>query len=143
MSTINLLIITIIATILVLIAIYFTKGNKIFTKIIKLSLKYLIYILCVLAQQIYLSEGEAKKKFVVNTIKALITKIFIKLKIPVKKIDDFLILNFGTTYIENIVQEIYDDNLSKITKVKQDLVAQIKEDELYQNVKKSIEEFNE
>lgn len=147
MQTLNLTIVLamVLAIVIILffILIYFVKGKDIFAKVIKMSFRYFIYILCVLAQQVQFLDGEQKKRFVVTTIKTIITKLFYRLHIPVRKVDDFIHKYFCNEFIENIVQNVYDEYLAKIKSINQSIVSQIKEDELYKKALEYISEFNE
>ena len=145
MQTLNLIIVLAIVIIIFLVLIYQFKGKDIFAKIIKLSFRYFIYILCILAQQVELTDGTTKKQFVVNTIKTIITKIFIKFHLPARRIDDFVHKYFGDDFIENIVQKVYDEYVANITTIHQSLKREIMQgqEDLYKNVIKSISDFNE
>ena len=136
--------VVVVAIVIVILAsIYFFKGKDIFLNVLKLCFKYFIYVLCVLAQQVYGANGQQKKQFVVNTIKKIIIRVFTKLHIPVRKVDDFLNKYFENGLIENIVQKVYDDHLNKIAVIEQSLKCEIKNDELYKNILAEIGDFND
>lgn len=145
MQTLKVIVVLAIVMIVFLILIYQFKGKDIFAKIIKISFRYFIYILCILAQQVDLTDGKTKKQFVVNTIKTIITKIFIKFHLPAKRIDNYIHKYFGDDFIENIVQKVYDEYVANITTIEQSLRREIMlgQEDLYKNVIKSISDFNE
>lgn len=136
----SLLIFLLIASITILIIlalIYLTKGKTAILNILQFGLKYLTYILCVLAQQICYIDGDAKKKFVVEIIRLTLFKISKIFNIPIIKIDLFL----NKIKIEDIVQQVYDKYEFKIKNIEKSLVAQIQEDKLYTNIINSINQF--
>lgn len=141
---INILVVLAIVIILFIILIYFIKRSETFPKVLQISFRYFIYILCILAQQVELTDGKTKKQFVVNTIKTIITKIFYSLHLPVRSIDDFIEIYFENGLIENIVQKVYDDNKENINNVEQMLRREIMrgQEDLYKSIIHSISKYD-
>lgn len=137
-----MLLATILLALLFFLFLYLIKGKKGVVNVIKYSIKYLIYILCVMAQKVEYIDGQTKKKFVIEIINRII--YFTKLKLKSIKIPFFdaeLVFNnlIDNLKIEELVQSVYNEYEKTIKKINKHLVSQIDEISLFKEIKEEIE----
>lgn len=136
-----MLIATIFIALLFFLFLYLIKGKEAVVNVIKYSIKYLIYILCVMAQKVEYADGKTKKKFVVEIINRIIYFIDLKLtSIKIPFFDAKIIFNnlIDNLNIEELVQLVYNEYEKNIKKINKHLISQIDEISLFKEIKKEI-----